>query len=76
MHEHEIQILRLRLKITQGGNKQQLLQPFHAKMHINLGIKEKLEKKMNSANLKPELSSRKFYFELRNRLGSEKAIEI
>lgn len=52
------------------------VKPFHAKMHINLGSKEKLEKKMNSANLKPELYSRKFYFELRDRLGSEKGTEI
>lgn len=76
LHEHEIQTLCLRLKITQGNKKQQLSQPFHAKIHTNLGSKEKLEKKMNSANLNPELYSRKFYFELRDRLGSEKGIEI
>lgn len=28
LHEHEIQILCLRLKITQGSKKQQLLQSF------------------------------------------------
>jgi len=45
-------------------------------MHINLGSKRKLEKQMNSANLKPEQYSMKFYFELKDSLGSEKGTEI
>lgn len=36
----------------------------------------KLEKKENSVNLKPELYPKKFYVELRDRLSSEKDIEI
>lgn len=39
LHEHEIEILCLRLKITQGRKKQQLSQPFHVKMQINLRSK-------------------------------------
>lgn len=49
--EHKIQILCQRVKITLGSKKQQLSQPFHAEMNINLGSKEELEKKMHSANL-------------------------
>lgn len=40
--EHKIQILCQRLKITLGSKKQQLSQPFHAEMNINLGSKEEL----------------------------------
>lgn len=40
--EHKIQILYQRLKITLGSKKQQLSQPFHAEMNINLESKEEL----------------------------------
>lgn len=76
MCEHKIQILCQRLKITLGSKKQQLSQPFHAEMNTNLRNKKGAVKENAQCKSKPEVYIKKFYFEWRDRLGSEKDMEI